>query len=107
VAAVSEGGNGYRLVPVNPKEDDMLMISMPKKTFKTGSTELCRINGEEARLTWRDEKTLVIEPGDARAILTIHEVGDLLQFSCARQGLAGADYEWDGHILSERAQKGE
>jgi hypothetical protein len=23
VAAVSEGGNGYRLVPVNPKEDDM------------------------------------------------------------------------------------
>lgn len=41
----------------------MFMISM-RRTFKVGATADCRINGKPERLTWRDEDTLVIEPGD-------------------------------------------
>jgi hypothetical protein len=36
-------------------------MTMPK-TFKIGDTADCQINKAPARLTWRDAKTLVIEP---------------------------------------------
>ena len=42
----------------------MFMISMPR-TFRVGDTADCRINGNPRHLTWLDEDTLVIEPGDS------------------------------------------
>jgi hypothetical protein len=47
----------------------MFMIHMPK-SFKVGDTADCRINKIPQRLTWRDEDTIVIEPDDARTIVT-------------------------------------
>src|SRR5215470_13109237 len=66
----------------------MFFMSMPK-TFKIGDTLDCRINMEPARLTWRDAKTLVIEPEDARVILTTSYEGDLIHFTCGDAGGAG------------------
>lgn len=57
-------------------------ISMPRD-FKIGDTEDCRINREPARLTWRDKNTLVIEPGDARRIVTMHSDDELIHFVCS------------------------
>jgi hypothetical protein len=42
---------------------EMFVMMMPT-TFKVGDTADCKINTEPARLTWRDEGTLVIEPDD-------------------------------------------
>lgn len=60
----------------------MFVISMPN-TFKIGDTADCNINRKPARLTWRDQNTLVIEPGDARKIVRVVPVGDLISFTCA------------------------
>lgn len=67
----------------------MFMISMPA-AFKVGDTADCRINGKPARLTWRDEDTLVIEPGDARKIFSVRPAHDVTYFVC---GAAGQDKE--------------
>jgi hypothetical protein len=48
----------------------MFMIHLPI-AVGVGDTADVRINGEPARVTWRDEETLVIEPDDARSILRI------------------------------------
>jgi hypothetical protein len=55
-------------------------------TFKIGETADCRINHEPARITWKDESTLVIEPGDERAILQTFIDGDLRVFMCSHAG---------------------
>src|SRR3954465_714668 len=48
------------------KGDLMFMIHMPL-SFKVGDTAECRINMKPRRLTWRDNKHLVIEADDAHA----------------------------------------
>jgi len=63
----------------------MFMIDTPK-TFKVGDTIGCRINGEPARITWRDDDTLVIEPGDARCILRTRSEGNKRVFICGHEG---------------------
>jgi hypothetical protein len=56
-------------------------ICMPKD-FAIGETRDCRINDEPARITWRDKDTLVIEPGDARRIVSTQQDGKLISFFC-------------------------
>ena len=83
----------------------MFMIHMPK-AFKVGDTADCRINGEPKQLTWRDENTLVIEPGDARTIVTRVTEGDLTCFMCGDRGERAGDYRMeeaaDGFVVSRR-----
>jgi hypothetical protein len=79
----------------------MFMIAMPKD-FTVGQTADCRINGKPQRLTWRDEDTLVIEPGDARKILTAHRSRELIHFACGDAGLDKADYGCDGPVVYEK-----
>jgi hypothetical protein len=69
----------------------MLLVSMPK-TFKVGNTDDAVINQMVVRLTWRDTKTLVIEPDDARVILhTVIENGFRF-FMCTDQGVSPDKY---------------
>ncbi len=79
----------------------MFTIAMPTE-FKVGDTSDCRINGEAKRLTWRDNDTLVIEPGDARPILSLDREDDMIHFICGRAGLGKEDYAWNGPILHEK-----
>jgi hypothetical protein len=72
----------------------MFIIHMPK-VFKVGDTAGCRINGEAKQVTWRDAKTLVIEPNDARAIIAKQNDGDLVCFVCGDGGEAQDDYDID------------
>jgi hypothetical protein len=76
---------------------------MPK-TFKVGDTADCRINKQPARLTWRDAKTLVIEPDDARAIITTNYEDDFIKFICrdARESGCGAKVHVEdaGYVVS-------
>ena len=72
----------------------MFMISTPK-TFKVGDTIDCRINDAPQRLTWRDENTLVIEPDDARTIVTRVTEGDLICFICGDKGELANEYRVD------------
>ena len=70
----------------------MFCISL-RVSVKIGDTADCRINGEPRKVTWRDDKTLVIEPGDARTIIDVHGDGKLRFFTC---GNAVADGGTDG-----------
>jgi hypothetical protein len=72
----------------------MLMMQVPK-TMKVGESAVCRINGEPATVTWRDTKTLVIEPGDARLIIHSRIDRDMRVFFC---GDAGVN---DGYRIEE------
>jgi hypothetical protein len=85
----------------------MFFISMPK-TFGIGDTADCRINKEPARLTWRDSKTLVIEPNDARVIITTSYEDDLIHFTCGDAGDAGgkATAMDDGSYLVTAGERG-
>jgi hypothetical protein len=68
----------------------MFIISMPK-TFKVGDSTDVRVNGRAERVTWRDAKTLVIEPDDARFILRVAPgPGDLDTFCCCDPDGTGA-----------------
>jgi hypothetical protein len=58
-----------------------LMISM-SNDFKIGETRDCRINFAPAKITWRDKDTLVIEPDDARRIVSLSRHGGLISFAC-------------------------
>ena len=62
----------------------MFMIQMPAD-FAIGQTRDCRINRKPERLTWRDKSTLVIEPGDARKIVSVtrRDPGNVWAFVCA------------------------
>jgi hypothetical protein len=71
----------------------MFMIHMPK-SFKVGDTADCRINKIPQRLTWRDEDTIVIEPDDARTIVTRMTEGELTCFICTDQGTPKDEYEF-------------
>jgi hypothetical protein len=63
----------------------MLIISMPK-TFRPGGTADVRIHARPKRVTWRDARTLVIEPDDARVILEVQEAGpDQIRFVCGNK----------------------
>jgi hypothetical protein len=59
----------------------MFIISLPIST-KIGDTVDVKINGEPARVCWRDDKTLTIEPHDHRAIYSTITDGDLTRFIC-------------------------
>jgi hypothetical protein len=55
--------------------------------MKVGDTQACCINCEPAKVTWRDTKTLVIEPGDARLIIHSRIDGDMRVFFCGDAGV--------------------
>jgi hypothetical protein len=57
----------------------MFVIHLPR-TFRVGDTADCRINAKPARVTWREIDTPVIEPGDARTILSRDREDDLVTF---------------------------
>jgi hypothetical protein len=63
----------------------MFIIHMPLD-FKVGDTRDCRINREPARVTWRDQHTLVIEPDDARQIFSAEANDGLHCFMCGDAG---------------------
>ena len=63
----------------------MFFISLPV-SVKVGDTVDCRINGEPKRITYRDAKTLVIDPDDTRAIIHVHDDGELRHFTCGDAG---------------------
>jgi hypothetical protein len=63
----------------------MFVIAMPT-SFAVGDTSDCTINRKPARLTWRDRGTLVIEPDDARAIVTWMAEDGHLTFICGGPG---------------------
>jgi hypothetical protein len=63
----------------------MFMLNMPLN-FKVGDTQNSRINGDAARVTWRDQHTLVIEPGDARQIFHTEVDGEMRCFMCGDPG---------------------
>ena len=78
------------------------------KSFKVGDTADCRINKKPRRVTWRDENTLVIEPDDARKIITWVTEGNLTCFMCGDRGESAADYRMDeaadGFVVSRRPE---
>jgi hypothetical protein len=78
----------------------MFIIHMPK-TFKVGDSAACRINAAPARVKWRDAKTLVIEPDDARAIISIQSDDELQVFFCGDSGAAQDEYEVDSELFPE------
>jgi hypothetical protein len=80
----------------------MFMLNMPVD-FKVGETRDCRINGKPARVTWRDQHTLVIEPDDARQIFSAETDGKLRCFMCGDPGAKQAGI-WrgpDGVVVSQ------
>ena len=85
----------------------MFVIHMPK-SFRVGDTKDCRINGEPKQVTWRDEDTLVIDPDDARAIVSRFTEGDSTCFMCGDPGESAGDYGLDeaadGFIVSRRSR---
>jgi hypothetical protein len=61
----------------------MFFMTLPK-SMEIGDTVDGKINGEPKQITYRDAKTLVIEPGDARTILEKMDAGGGLQsFVCS------------------------
>jgi hypothetical protein len=78
----------------------MFLLAMPT-SFRVGDSAECRVNGRPARVTWRDERTLVLEPGGARDILLVGEAGDLVNFTCADAGKTARDYGYDGVTVFE------
>jgi hypothetical protein len=64
------------------KENKLMFMMQTPKDFKIGDTKKCRINFKPARITWKDANTLVIEPGDERAILHTQIDGELRVFMC-------------------------
>src|SRR5262245_53220872 len=89
------------------RSGEMFVMTMPK-TFRVGDTADCRINKQPARLTWRDAKTLVIEPNDARTIITTHYDGDLVHFTCGDAGVITVDGDEgiEGYIVTTRKRDG-
>jgi hypothetical protein len=78
----------------------MFMIDMPLD-FKVGDTRDCRINRQPKRVTWLDQHTLVIEPGDARQIFHIQTEDELRHFICGDAGAKRArlDRLPDGSVV--------
>jgi hypothetical protein len=59
----------------------MFFLSLPL-SVKIGDTTECRINGKPKKVTYRDAKTLVIEPDDARTIIDMRNDATLRYFTC-------------------------
>jgi hypothetical protein len=74
----------------------MFMLHM-RNTFKVGDSANCKINGEPARVTWRDANHLVIEPNDVRPIVSCTDDGKLICFMCGDATETAADYQRDVH----------
>jgi hypothetical protein len=68
----------------------MFLISLPS-TFQVGDSADVRINGKPARVTWRDRKTLVIEPNDRRPVLAVKSSGGEMHILCGGPRLPGVD----------------
>jgi hypothetical protein len=84
----------------------MFIISIPKH-HKIGDTVDCNINGDPAKLTWRDKDTLVIEPDEAHPIITEYVEGDLRSFTCGNAGETKDSYgvemiDGGGFVVSGR-----
>jgi hypothetical protein len=60
----------------------MFFISLPA-TVKVGDTADVKINGEPRKVTYRDAKTMVVEPDDARCIVDVQRCGELNSFVCS------------------------
>jgi hypothetical protein len=78
----------------------MFIFNMPV-SFKVGDSADCRINGELKQVTWRDDKTLVIEPDDPRAIITVNNDGELNCFFCGDRGSKQSDYDVDSSLFPD------
>jgi hypothetical protein len=64
----------------------MFFLTLPK-SVKIGDTVDCKINFKTKRVTYRDEKTVVIEPDDVRSIVRVRDDGgDLQSFVCSDAG---------------------
>ena len=70
----------------------MFFIGLPN--IRIGDTINCRINHVPAQVTWREADTLVIEPDDARIIITSVQDGPqgAIRFTCGDRGKTRADY---------------
>jgi hypothetical protein len=73
----------------------MLILHLPK-TFKIGDTIDYRTPNETVQITWRDAKTIVIEPDDARIVLfaeVMEEQPEPVRMICATdKGVAPSEY---------------
>jgi hypothetical protein len=76
----------------------MVILTLPK-TFKIGDTiDYPRNANEMVQITWRDAKTIVIEPDDARTVLFAGLVADpdapeeILQLCATDKGVAPSEY---------------
>jgi hypothetical protein len=75
----------------------MLILNLPK-SFKIGDTINYRTPNETMRITWRDARTLVIEPDDVRTLL-LREAGggpdELALFAATDKGVDPSEYSVD------------
>jgi hypothetical protein len=69
----------------------MLAVHMPK-AYCIGDTVETTINGEAKRVTWRDEKTLLLEPNDPRVIFLRVAYEDFVSFLCGDSGGGPEEY---------------
>ena len=83
----------------------MFILHVPK-FHKVGDTMDCHVNGDPVRVTWRDEKTLRIEPDDVRPIIRQQLDGDLICFICADAGMSEEEFEVfsapDGFVVAAK-----
>ena len=72
----------------------MLILNLPK-SFKIGDTIDYRTPDETMRITWRDARTLVIEPDDVRVLLFREGGGgpeELAMFTATDKGVDPSEY---------------
>jgi hypothetical protein len=80
----------------------MFLINMPLD-FKIGDTADCKINKKPARVTWRNQHTLVIEPDDARQIFHVETDNLMHTFFCGDPGAKQASIyrSADGVVIGQ------
>lgn len=59
----------------------MFIITMPYD-FKVGETRDVNINGKPSRVTWKEQRVMVIEPDDERDILAAATDDVGIEFLC-------------------------
>lgn len=69
----------------------MFFMTTPK-TFRVGDTVDVKINFAAKRLTWRDARTLVIEPDDDRVILHTTIEDNVRVFACTDRDASADEY---------------
>jgi hypothetical protein len=84
----------------HPSKSAKVIIDMPV-SFKVADSADCRINGKSKQVTWRDNKTLVIEPDALRAIITVNNDGELNCFFYGDRGSKQNDYNVDSSLFPD------